>query len=202
MDEVKTQRGGRSRRTREKLLRAAEELFYAEGIRATGVDAVAERAGVTKMTLYSHFASKDELVSAYLKERDLRWRESLERRLGGYDDPVQKLLAVFDSYRGWLVSGSLRGCAYLNCAAEFPDPDHPVRAVVREHKAGVRERLKGLAGEARAEDPDALAERLFLLLEGAYVTGALEGDEGVLDRARALAVELVGAAAGDRSPGE
>ncbi len=91
----------------------------------------------------------------------------------------------------------MRGCAYLNCAAEFPDLDHPARRVVREHKAGVRQRLKGLAGEAGAKDPETLAERLFILLEGAYVTGALEGDEEVLDCARAL----VGAAVGDRSPG-
>jgi AcrR family transcriptional regulator len=186
--------GDRRSETRRKLLAAADALFYGEGVRATGVGAVVERAGVTKMTLYDHFASKDELVAAYLGERDRSWREFLEETLAGHDDPREKLLAVFDAYREWLVGGDMRGCAFINCAAEFPDPDHPVRAVVSEHKAGVRERLEGLAAEAGAKDPDALAERLFLLLEGAYVTGALEGDEGVFDRARDLAADLVSAA--------
>jgi AcrR family transcriptional regulator len=186
--------GGRE--TRRRLLAAADELFYGGGICATGVNAVAERARVTKMTLYAHFPSKDELVAAYLEDHDRRWREFLEETLAGCEDPREKLLAVCDAYRGWLAAGDLRGCAFVNCAAEFPDPDHPARRVVREHKAGVRERLRALAAEAGARDPAILAERLFVVLEGAYVTGALEGDEGVLDRARALVAELVGAATG------
>jgi AcrR family transcriptional regulator len=173
------------------LREAADSLFYERGIRATGVGAVAERAGVTKMTLYAHFASKDDLVVAYLEERDRRWRESLERRLAGEADPKERLLAVFDAYREWLVSGGLRGCAYVNCAAEFPDREHPVRRMVREHKAGLRRRLSGLAAEAGAADPETLAERLFVLLEGAYVSAALEGDEDILDRIRLLAKDLV-----------
>jgi AcrR family transcriptional regulator len=186
--------GGRN--TRRRLLAAADKLFYAGGICATGVNAVAERAGVTKMTLYAHFPSKDELVAAYLEDHHRRWREFLEETLAGHDDPREKLLAVCDAYQGWLTAGDLRGCAFVNCAAEFPDPDHPARRVVREHKAGVRERLKTLAAEAGAEDPDVLAERVFVVLEGAYVTGALEGDEGVLRRARDLVAELVGVATG------
>jgi AcrR family transcriptional regulator len=202
MAEEKTETGNRGKRTRERLLAAADELFYGGGICSTGVNAVAERAGVTKMTLYAHFPSKDELVAAYLSERDRRWRALLEGVLYAHADPRDKLLAVFDAYKEWLVLGDLRGCEFVNCAAEFPDTDHPARAAIREHKAGVRGRLKALAREAGAQEPATLADRLFVLLEGAYVTGALEGDEGVLDRARALAAELVGAAAdGDRSPG-
>jgi AcrR family transcriptional regulator len=192
-------RGGRAAETRKRLLEAADALFYAGGIRATGVEAVAEKAGVTKMTLYSHFSSKDELVAAYLEERDLRWRESLESSLEGLDDPDEKLLAVFDAYREQLVVDGLRGCAYINCAAEFPERGHPAREVVRRHKATFRRHLTELATEAGAKDPEGLAERLFLLLEGSYVTGALEGDEEVVGRARELAAELVAAAVGDES---
>lgn len=184
-------RGGRAAATRRRLLEAADALFYAGGIRATGVDAVAERAGVTKMTLYSHFASKDELVGAYLRERDRRWREALEDTLRDHVTPEDKLLAVFDAYRESVVSGGLRGCAFINCSAEFPDRQHPARRVVGEHKAGLRRRLSELAAEAGAEDPATLAERLFVLLEGAYVTAASEGDEGVVRRARDLAADLV-----------
>lgn len=191
---------GRAEETRRRLLEATDELFYREGIRATGVDAVAERSGVTKMTLYSHFASKDDLIAAYLKERDRRWRGSLERRLEGHADPKEKLLSVFDAYREWLVSGGLRGCAYVNCAAEFPERDHPAREIVREHKAGFRRRLVELTAETGAVDPKGLAERLFFLLEGSYVTGALEGDDAIVENARNLAAKLIAAAVNDPGP--
>jgi AcrR family transcriptional regulator len=190
--------GGRTEATRRKLLDAADGLFYADGIRSTGVAAVAEAAGVTKMTFYAHFASKDELVCAYLRERDARWRGLLEGTLAGHEAPSDKLLAVFDAYRDSVVSGGLRGCAFVNCAAEFPDREHPARRVAREHKAAMRRRLADLAAEAGAEEPGALAERLFVLLEGAYVTAAMEGDGGVVERARELGAEMVAAATGRR----
>jgi AcrR family transcriptional regulator len=186
--------GKRAEATRRRLLDAADGLFYAGGIRATGVEAIADGAGVTKMTLYSHFASKDELVADYLSERDTRWREALEGTLAKHEAPEDKLLAVFDAYRESVVSGELRGCAFVNCAAEFPDREHPARRVAREHKAGLRRRLAGLSAEAGAEEPEVLAERLFVLLEGAYVTAAMEGDEGIVGRARDLAAEMVQAA--------
>jgi AcrR family transcriptional regulator len=185
-------------KTRRRLLAAARELFYEDGIRATGVGAVAERAGVTKMTLYAHFPSKDDLVAAYLTDSDRRWREFLEEKLSNYEDSRDGLLAVCDAYREYFTAREMRGCAFVNCAAEFPDPDHPARRVIGRHKAGVRERLRELAAEAGAEDPATLAERLFVVLEGAYVTGALEGDGGVLDRSRAFFADLVEAAVRDR----
>jgi AcrR family transcriptional regulator len=186
-------------KTRRKLLAAACELFYGDGICATGVSAVAERAGVTKMTLYAHFPSKEELVRAYLEDSDKRWREFLEERLSGWEDSCDRLVAVCDAYRKYFTAREMRGCAFVNCAAEFPDPDHPARRVIRQHKVGVRERLGDLAAEAGAKEPEGLAERLFVVLEGAYVTSALEGETGVLDRSRAFFVEVVEAAVLDRA---
>jgi AcrR family transcriptional regulator len=185
-------------KTRRRLLAAARELFYEGGICASGVSAVAERAGVTKMTLYAHFLSKDDIVVAYLEDSDRRWQEFLEERLSGYKDSRGRLVAVCDAYREYFTAREMRGCAFVNCAAEFPDPDHPARRVIRRHKAGVRERLRELAAEAGAKDPATLAERLFVVLEGAYVTSAVEGDRRVLDRSRAFFVELVEAAFRDR----
>ena len=185
-------------KTRQRLLAAARELFYADGVCATGVSAVAERAGVTKMTLYAHFPSKEELVTAYLEDSDRRWREFLEERLSGCEDSRDGLLAVCDAYREYFTAREMRGCAFVNCAAEFPDPGHPARGVIARHKAGVRERLRDLVAEAGAREPAELAERLFVVLEGAYVTSALEGETGVLDRSRAFFAELVEAAVGDR----
>jgi len=198
MSEKAVQSRGKEK-TRWRLVDAARELFYGGGICATGVSAVAERAGVTKMTLYAHFPSKDELVAAYLEDSDRRWREFLEEKLSGYEEPRGKLLAVCDAYREYFTVRETRGCAFVNCAAEFPDPEHPARQVIMRHKAGVRERFRELATEAGAGDPSRLAERLFVVLEGAYVTGALEGDTGVLDRSRAFFVELVDAAIRDRT---
>jgi len=185
-------------KTRQRLLGAARELFYGEGICATGVSAVAERAGVTKMTLYAHFPSKNDLVAAYLEDNDRRWRGFLEEKLSGYEDSRDRLMAVCDAYREYFTAREIRGCAFVNCAAEFPDPDHPARRVIARHKAGVRERLRDLATRAGAKEPVELAERLFVVLEGAYVIGALEGGTGVLDRSRAFFVELVEAAVRDR----
>lgn len=183
------------------MLDAACELFYRNGICATGVSAVADKAGVTKMTLYAHFPSKEDLVAAYLEDSDRRWREFLEEKLSGYEEPRDGLLAVCDAYREYFTAREMRGCAFVNCAAEFPDPDHPARRAIMRHKAGVRERIWSLAAEAGVEDAATLAERLFVVLEGAYVTGALEGETGVLDRSRAFFVELVEAAVPDRAPG-
>lgn len=190
--------GQRARDTHRRLVAAAAELFYSEGIRASGIEAITGRAGATKMTLYAHFDSKDELVAAYLEERDRRWREHLESVLNRHALPEERLLAVFDTYREWLVSGGLRGCGFINFSAEFPNREHPGRAVVSEHKAGVRRVLAELAAELDARDPESLAEHLFLLLEGAYVTGALEGDRETLGRARTLAEELVESRSGHR----
>lgn len=176
---------GRKLKTQKKLLEAADALFYGQGVRATSVDAVAERAGVTKVTLYSHFASKDELVAAYLEERDRRWWESLGDTLSAYTEPW-----------GRLLDGDLRGCAFVNCAAKFPDPAHPVREVTRRHKAGVRARLRDLAAEAGAEDPDSLSGLLLVVLEGAYVTAALEGDDRSFGRSRSLFADLISATDG------
>ena len=178
-------------KTHRRLLAAAHELFYGGGIHATGVSAVAERAGVTKMTLYAHFSSKDDLVP-------LTWRTTTGAGGSSWRRSFQVVRNHATSSWSSATTREMRGCAFVNCAAEFPDPDHPARRVIRRHKAGVRERLHGLASEAGAEDPATLAERLFVVLEGAYVLSALEGDSSLLERSRALCADLVEVAVRDR----
>jgi AcrR family transcriptional regulator len=170
----------RARETQRRLVVAAGELFHEQGIRASGIEAIIGRAGVTKMTLYAHFDSKDELVAAYLAERDRRWREYLEDVLDRHGKPEERL-----------VQGGMRGCDFVNFSAEFPELEHPGRAVVREHKAEVRRLLTELVTELGAEDSESLAEHLFMVLEGAYITGALESDEEALGRARLMAESLI-----------
>jgi AcrR family transcriptional regulator len=128
----------RKRPAAEKVLRSASDLFYRNGIAATGVDTIVEHAGVSKRTLYNNFGNKDKLVAAYLRDRDERWRTSLEEITDRYEDPAERLLATFEAYGEWLVGDDYRGCAFINAASEIADPDHPARAVALSHKKGVQ----------------------------------------------------------------
>ena len=176
----------------ERVLSTVSRLFYEEGIRAVGVDTIAEEADVSKITIYNNFGSKDELVAAYLRRRDERWRAVLARDTDRYTDPVERLLAAFDAYGDYLFDEEgYRGCAFINAAAEIPDDDHPARPVIREHKDGTRKYLADLAAEAGFEDPEALSERLLILLEGAWVTAVVRRSHKPLECAREVAVGLL-----------
>jgi len=186
-------RGERSRTpAAERILRSASEMFYRKGIRAVGVDSIAAEAGVTKKTLYEKFGSKDELVAAYLRARDERWGgwivEFVEGRGGS---ATERLLSTFDALEEWMERENYRGCGFVNAAAEFPDADHPARAVVLEQKRWMRGYLAELATEAGAEDPVDLAERLLILHEGATVASSLGVSPEAVRKARQIAVGLV-----------
>lgn len=154
---------------RERLLDAAEELFYEHGIAATGVDAVLRRAQVAPATLYAHFAGKDHLVAAYLQRRHERWRATWDevlQRCG--DDADSRALSVFDALEEFRRRpGTTRGCAFLAAAVEVTDPQHPAYAWLAADTRLLDERLHAFAAETGARDPDALATELFLLYDGA-----------------------------------
>lgn len=191
--EGEKKRSTRRRPGAERLLAVASDLFYREGIRAVGVDTISQRAGVSKRTLYNRFGGKDELVAEYLRRRDERWRAYLQGVTESVVEPREKLLAVFGAYGEWLVGENYRGCAFANAAAEIPDPNHPARVVARRHKEGVKEHLAGLAKDAEFDEPENLAERLLLLLEGATATAAMRRRREPLDVARSMALELLDA---------
>ena len=174
------------------LLTVASALFYERGIRAAGVNLIAARAGVTKMTLYAHFGSKDGLVAAHLRARDDRWRDELQSRLAATSSPREQLLAIADAYRSWAEADAFRGCGFVNAAAELTDPDHPGRTVIAEHKRSVRDRLETIAQDAGCAEPADVAEEWFILLEGATITASIRGDAAPLHRARAMALRLLG----------
>ncbi len=176
----------------DRILRAASEMFYREGIRAVGVDAIAAEAGVTKKTLYEKFGSKDRLVAAYLRARDARWRSWLGgvvERQGG--TARERLLSTFDALAEWMERENPRGCGFVNAAAELPHADHPARMVVMEQKTWMRGYLAELAAEGGAENPEDLAERLLILHEGATVAYSLGMAEDAAQKARQIAVPLV-----------
>jgi AcrR family transcriptional regulator len=184
---------------RERLLDAADALFYRRGIRSVGIDEVIAEAGVAKMSLYRSFPSKDELVAAYLERRDAaywRWWDKVVARHPG--DPRAQLLAIFEGIARVATRPHWRGCPFTNAATEFPDPDHPGRRVADANKRELRRRLAALAAEAGAADPGALADSLVLLAEGAYSSGMTFGPHGPAASLVAAAAALVDA---QRGPG-
>ena len=168
---------------RERILSVASELFYRHGIRAIGVEAIAEAAKTNKMTLYRHFASKDELVAEYLRRlaetAKSSWDE-LEAEHPG--DPPAQLRAWLKDMAAHVASGDERGCPLANAAVELPDKDHPARRVIEEFKTAQRERLIQLCAAAALTEPEMLADELFLLLEGARVTAQSMGPKGLGER--------------------
>ncbi len=188
-----TKKGERPRTpAAERILHTASEMFYRKGIRAVGVDTIAAEASVTKKTLYEKYGSKDKLVAAYLRARDERWRSWLEEfveRRGG--SATERLLSTFDALGEWMERENYRGCGFVNAAAEFPDADHPARAVVLEQKRWMRGYLATLCSEVGAEDPEDLAERLLILHEGATVAYSLGVSTEAVRKARQIAVGLV-----------
>jgi len=165
---------------RARLLAAAAELFYHHGIRAVGVDAIAEAAGTNKMTLYRHFPSKDELVAEYLRQEghkaDACWDE-LEAAHPG--DPLAQIRAWVKAMAAHVADCEERGCALANAAVELPEKGHPARAVIEEFKRRQRAALIRLGQSAGLTEPDMLADELHLMLEGARVTAQSVGADGL-----------------------
>ncbi|HEY2134545.1 MAG TPA: TetR/AcrR family transcriptional regulator [Xanthobacteraceae bacterium] len=165
---------------RARLLAVAGELFYRHGIRAVGVDAIAEAAGTNKMTLYRHFASKDELVAEYLRQEagkaDAYW-DQLEIAHPG--DPLAQIRAWLQAMAAHVADTNERGCALANAAVELPEKDHPARAVIEEFKRRQRTELIRLCGSAGLTDADMLADELHMMLEGARVTAQSMGSDGL-----------------------
>src|SRR5581483_9572375 len=152
---------------RERILAAACDLFYRLGIRAVGVEAIAEAAGTNKMTLYRHFSSKDELVAEYLRSLAAGaggfWNELAAAHPG---NPRAQLTGWLKGMEAHVVDTDQRGCALANAAIELPAKEHPARKVIEEFKRDQRDRLIGLCRGAGVAEPELLADELFLLIEG------------------------------------
>jgi AcrR family transcriptional regulator len=164
---------------RERIIAVARDLFYRHGIRAVGVEAIAEAAGTNKMTLYRHFDSKDELVAEYLRglaaEKGDVWA-ALEA--GNPGDPRAQLQAWLVEAANHVSDPKSRGCALANAAVELPEKGHPARCVIEQCKQNSRESLTVLCRRAGVEQPELLADQLFMLLEGAMVCTQSIGHEG------------------------
>jgi AcrR family transcriptional regulator len=191
-----------ARPARERLLTAAAELFYESGIAATGVDAVLARAGVSPATMYAHFGGKDGLVAAYLEQRFADWQRTWDEALAARSDPAERLLSLFDALALYRQrAGSRRGCGFLAAATELPGDSAGQQWLAADSQL-LTGRLRELAVDAGAGDPDGLAATLLLLYDGVLSryarTATTPGlpDDDPLPRARALATASVAAALG------
>ena len=177
---------------RERLVEVASRLFYAEGIRAVGVDRVIAEAGVAKATLYAHFASKDELVAAYLDHHSRRWVAAVDERVAPTRPapaaPTPPALAAFDVLAERAATPGYRGCPFINAAAEFPAPG-PVADQIVAHRQRVRDTFSDLIAPTGADTP--LLDMIVALYDGAMSAAYLDHDPAVVAHARRGAEDLL-----------
>lgn len=177
------------------ILTTASRLFYEHGITAVGVDRIAEESGITKRTLYARFGSKERLVAEYLRARDAAWRQLLARRMAEVpDSPRAQVRAVFEASDEWTREHGGRGCSMVNAHAELAR-DHPGYPVVVRQKQWMRELFATLTGQLDLPDPDAVAQTITLLHEGALVCHGMGVGEAPVRRARDAALALLDRAA-------
>jgi AcrR family transcriptional regulator len=177
---------------RERLLDAANELFYAEGVHTVGIDRVIDRAGVAKASLYNTFGSKDELVKAYLEGRHAAMATRVTRYLERYTDPRDRLLGVFEAQAELFNEPTFRGCAFVSASAE--SPGEGVSRATDDYRGWVRGLLTDLAREAGAPDPVALGRQLQMIYDGSSLSRRLDRDPSAAVAARAAAGTLLDAA--------
>lgn len=155
---------------RDHLTATAWRLFYRDGYRVVGIDTLLAEAGVAKMTLYHHFASKEDLIIAILEKRDRELRDSVAAAIETAGrSPTRRLLAVFDWLGAWFATEDFKGCAFIRALSEYPEPDHPIHQTAWRHKVAMIAILTQLCTEAGARQPAALAETLSHLIDGAIV---------------------------------
>jgi AcrR family transcriptional regulator len=175
---------------RERLLAAADELFYEEGVNTVGIDRIIERAGVAKASLYNTFGSKDALVRAYLVARHEARRSRILERLRPLPTARARILGIFDEMQQRASMPGFKGCAFVRASAETR-AGSCVKAVCEESRAWLLNLLRSLAQECGARDPEALARQLMVLYDGAAVAGQLDGDANAARTARTVAEQLL-----------
>jgi AcrR family transcriptional regulator len=181
------------RSARDRLLEAADRLFYNEGVHNVGIDRVLEEAGVAKGSLYYNFGGKDDLVRAYLDNRHARWAERIADRQARVDGPERKILAVFDALADLFAEPGFRGCAFINAAAEAP-PGSAEDLATKDFRTWLHELFTVLVAAAGYEDVRGLAVQLVLLYDGSNIAAALDADPRAARSARTAAEALMAAA--------
>jgi AcrR family transcriptional regulator len=180
---------------RERILETADDLFYREGIHAVGIDTIIEKSGVAKMSLYRSFASKDDLVAAYLEARGQRYWQRWDGVMAlNPSQPRRQLRDLFEAIAVRTRRPEFRGCPFLKAAAEFPEEGSRARVVALAHKKELRKRLLKLCRTIGAHQPDILSDQLLMLIEGAYSTAGILGKRDAVKATAKAAEALIDAA--------
>ena len=180
---------------RDRIMNAAADLFYREGVQNVGIDRVIAESGVAKMSLYNNFKSKDALIAAWLQQRDANWREWFQKTVEKQaTDPAQRLIAMFDALEEWFSQSDFRGCAFINSSVELVDPEHPGYQVAIEHQQAMFDYILQLVNAANIANPDTVAEQLLLLVEGSIVVAMMRRNPAAATHAKAAATTLIQAA--------
>lgn len=179
---------------RDELVRKALKIFYREGFHATGMDLLAAETGISKTTMFKHFASKEELILAVLRLRDQDFRTWLFRRMEEAGGPRAQLLAMFDALGEWFREQEFNSCMFIKASSEYPDVHHPIHAQSAEHKRLLFRQLEKIAEAAGAPDPADLSRKLLLLKEGAIVTAHLRHEADPAADAKSAAETILAAA--------
>jgi len=177
---------------RDHLLATAWKLFYRDGYRAVGIDTLLEKAGVAKMTLYNHFASKEELIVAVLEQRSRNLLEAVDDAIAKAGrTPARQLSSVFDGLKTWFAADEFRGCAFIRALSEYPEPDHPIHQAAWKHKRAMNARIRSIVESAGARDPAALADTISLLIDGSIVAAHATSSTTPAETAREAAANLL-----------
>lgn len=180
---------------REQLLDTAWALFCRNGYRAIGIDTVLAEAGVAKMTLYKHFASKEDLIAAAMEQKGALVLAGLDAVIDAAgNDPERRLMAVFDWLAGWFAQKDFSGCAFLKAVGEYNGADDKPRQAGAAFKRAMRERIEQLCAEAGLASPEQLARQLMLLIDGATLHADMYHQSDYATDARAAAEALIAAA--------
>lgn len=177
---------------RERLLETTDDLIYRQGIQATGMDLVVKTSGVARKSIYKYFGTKDELVTEVLRRRDERWMNWFRTSVERAETPEARLLEIFTVLKDWFISEGFRGCAFINTAGEIGDSQDPVRLVAKEHKEKLLTFVQTICQEYGAADPDALARRFLILIDGAITVAHVLGESSSADDALHVARTLLG----------
>lgn len=180
------------KRAGDRIFEVAADLFYRQSIRSVGVETIVEQAGVSKISLYRAFDSKDDLIVAYLENRNAEYWRIVDRLIGKHDgDPRAQLRALIDYVSNRTTTPGYRGCPFINYAAEFPDPSHPGHRVAAANKQEMRRRLTELVRAIGIADPMPLADAISLVIDGAYASSQTLGGRGGPAKAAAWAVDAL-----------
>ncbi|MBC2922084.1 MULTISPECIES: TetR/AcrR family transcriptional regulator [Staphylococcus] len=176
---------------KERILNAAEELFYNEGIQSVGIDRIVKESHVALNTFYRYFTSKDKLIEAYLKNRDIKWMNWLNDFINQEDEPIKKILLIFDALGQWFNEDKYRGCAFINASGELGSTKPFIYDISKMHKENLYNEIYQILTATNIEHEEKTAKKMMILTEGAIVQSYVIGDKEAATNAKEIAKSIL-----------